>query len=184
MTDSRVLRTRAALRDALLKLLQQKPLESISVRDIVGLAGHGYTTYFRYYPNKEALLGEIAVDEVCRLNEMTASIYWSKSSRAACLAVCAYIDNNRALWSALLAGAMSYVRTEMLRHGRQNLAAAATHSKLPGDLDLVLSVAVIVELLAWWLRQETPLSTARVAGIMHSVLVLPPRRRAAKKGRG
>ena len=181
MTDLRVQRTRAGLRDALLKLLQKKPLESISVRDIVALAGHGYTTYFRYYPNKEALLGEIAVDEVCRLNEMTASIYWAKSSPAACLAVCTYVDDNRAVWSALLAGAMSYVRTEMLRLGRQNIAAAATRSKLPKDLGLVLGVAVIVELLAWWLSQPDPPSVARSADIMHGVAVSPTQSKWIKK---
>jgi AcrR family transcriptional regulator len=181
VADLRVQRTRANLRDALLRLLQKKPLESISVRDIVAMAGQGYTTYFRYYPNKEALLGEIAVDEVCRLNQMTAPVYWAKSSHAACLAVCTYVDDNRAVWSALFAGAMSYVRTEMLRLGRQNIAAAATRSKLPKDLGLVLGVAVIVELLAWWLSQPDPPSVAHIAEIMHGVAVWPTQRKSMQK---
>ena len=44
--DPRALRSRKALRNALIELLQEQPLEQISVRDIVARAGVGYATFF------------------------------------------------------------------------------------------------------------------------------------------
>jgi len=149
MTDPRVLRNREALRQALLHLLECKSFDEITIRDIVAEAGIGYTTYFRHYPNKEALLGDMAIREVRQLHEMTLPVYRARDSRAACLAVCKYVDQHRSVWSALLSGATEYVRMEMLRLGREDIAAPAVRARgwLPQDLGLVLSVAVMVELL-------------------------------------
>jgi AcrR family transcriptional regulator len=175
VTDPRVLRNRAGLRQALLELLQSKPFDLITIRDIVAAAGVGYTTYFRYYANKEALLGDVAIREVRQLHEMTLPVYRAKDSRAACLALCAYVDDHRRVWSALLSGADGYVRMEMLRLGREdtNLPAMRTRGWLPQDLGVVLSVAVMVELLGWWLHQTDPMPVARVADIMDRVAVSP-----------
>jgi AcrR family transcriptional regulator len=49
MSDVRVRRNKAALREALLELLQNQPLEQISIRDIAAAAGVGYTTCYRHY---------------------------------------------------------------------------------------------------------------------------------------
>jgi AcrR family transcriptional regulator len=43
------------------------PLEQISIRDIAADSHVGYTTFFRHYPTKEALLEDLARDEMERL---------------------------------------------------------------------------------------------------------------------
>ena len=60
VTDPRVLRSRAGLSQALLELLESTPLEQITIRDIAATAGVGFTTYYRHYPSKEALLQDLA----------------------------------------------------------------------------------------------------------------------------
>jgi AcrR family transcriptional regulator len=175
VTDSRVLRNREGLRQALLELLEAKTFDLITIRDVVAVAKVGYTTYFRYYPNKEALLGDVAIQEVSKLHEITLPVYRARDSKAACVAVCRYVDQRRRVWSALLYGAPEYVRKEMLRLGREDTAALTTHARnwLPQGLGLVLSVAVMVELLGWWLAQPKPLPVARIAQIMNRVAITP-----------
>jgi AcrR family transcriptional regulator len=171
-TDVRVLRSRAGLRQALLELLETTPFEQITIRDLAGAAGVGYTTYFRHYPSKEALLADLAAEEVGRLSDFTTPVYDAQASHAACLALCNYVDQHRALWSALLTGAFGFVREEMMRRGRE-AAATRPHGWLPRDLGVVLGVTVIVELLAWWLRQDEPLPAAFVADILDRTAIAP-----------
>jgi AcrR family transcriptional regulator len=173
LTDARVLRSRAGLRQALLELLEAGPLEQITIRDIAARAGVGYTTYFRHYPGKEALLADLAAEEVGRLSDLTAPLYDPADSFTACLALCTYVDRHRSLWSALLTGAPGFVREEMQR--RAEITAAPTpHHWMPRDLGIVLSVAVIIELLAWWLRQPDPPPAAFVARVMDRTVISPP----------
>jgi AcrR family transcriptional regulator len=172
VTDVRILRSRAGLRQALLELLESNPLEQITIRDIAASAGVGYTTYFRHYPGKQALLEDLAAEEIRRLTDFTAPVYDAVDSRAACLALCTYVDQHRPLWSALLTGAPGFVREEMLRQGRET-AASRRHRWLPGDLGLVLGVAVIVEVLAWWLRQPQPQPAAFIAEVLDRTAISP-----------
>ncbi|CAN7406072.1 TetR/AcrR family transcriptional regulator [Phenylobacterium sp. LjRoot219] len=174
MTDARVVRNRAGLRQALLDLLEGAPLEQVTVRDIAAKAGVGYTTYFRHYPNKDALLRDLAASEVARLSDLTTPVYDAVDSRAACRAIFAYVDQHRVTWSALLTGAAGFVRDEMLQRGRQDVATRA-NSWLPGDLGVVLGVTVIVELLTWWLRQETPPPIDFMADVLDRTGISPAR---------
>jgi AcrR family transcriptional regulator len=56
--DARILRSRAAMRRALLELLQEMPIEAITGARIADRAGIGYATYFRHYADVRALLGD------------------------------------------------------------------------------------------------------------------------------
>ena len=47
---------RECLADALIKLLETKPFEQITIPEIAGLAGVGRTTYFRNFSSKEEML--------------------------------------------------------------------------------------------------------------------------------
>ena len=44
------------LADALIEILETKPIEKITIPEIAGLAGVGRTTYFRNYSSKEEML--------------------------------------------------------------------------------------------------------------------------------
>lgn len=172
MTDARILRSRAGLRQALLDMLETRPFEQITIRDLSAASGVGYTTFFRHYPSTEALLGDVAVREVGQLHQMTLPVYDAADSRAACLALCSYVDQHRQVWTALLSGAPGYVREEMLRLGREAVAVRPK-SWLPEDLGVALGVSVIVELLGWWLQQPAPPPAAEVAEILDRVIISP-----------
>ena len=174
ISDARVRRSRAELRTALLHLLETKPFDAITIREIAAAAQVGYTTYFRHYPGKDALLDDLAADEISRLTAFTLPIYDSADPGPACLALCRYIDQHRALWSKLLAGgAAAIVKEELLRQGCEAASARGEKQLLPPELGIALAVAVIVELLSWWLRQPDPWPADEVAKILDRTAIAP-----------
>ena len=61
-TDARQVRSRSALAAALLELLEERPFDQLTIREITARAGTGYATFFRHYPDKEALLHDVAAE--------------------------------------------------------------------------------------------------------------------------
>src|SRR3954471_12869744 len=54
--DPRIRRTRDALGDALLALMQEKTFESITVQEVLDRAGVGRSTFYAHYRDKDDLL--------------------------------------------------------------------------------------------------------------------------------
>jgi AcrR family transcriptional regulator len=173
--ETRATRTRPALCAALLSLLEEKPFEQITVREITLRADIGYATFFRHHPDKEALLHDLAAREISQLLAMTLPILYTVDSRASTQALCAYLWEHRKLWSALLTGgAAAALKDEFVRQAQQRAAhSAEPPSWLPGDLNVVFSVSATIEILAWWLKQAAPPSVNRMAEILDLVVVSP-----------
>lgn len=55
-TDARVRRTRDALGDALIALMQEKPFDTITVQDVLARAHVGRSTFYSHYSDKDDLL--------------------------------------------------------------------------------------------------------------------------------
>lgn len=173
--DARMQRTRSALCAALLALLEAQPFEQITVREITRTASVGYATFFRRYPDKEALLNDLAAGEIGALIAMTVPILFAADSAAACRALCAYVGERHKLWTALLTGgAASTVREEFIRQAKQ---VAAGHDNpdtwLPGDLRVVYATGGVVDVLAWWLQQRPRPSADQMAGILDRLVIAP-----------
>jgi AcrR family transcriptional regulator len=173
--DARAVRTREALRNALLQLLGLKPLDKITILDICQTAGIGYTTFFRHHPTKEALLDEIAAEEIAHLIGLTVPIAESKDVHAAGIALFNYVSEHRKLWSALLTGgAEAAMRNEFLRLSREVAATRTrTNDWPPSDISTILVVSSTVELVSWWLQQKKPLPTEEVASIYARIIIQP-----------
>lgn len=63
--DRRIRKSKVALKNALLSLMQSKDFKHISITDIVQLADLNRGTFYKHYPDKEELLEEI-IDEVMK----------------------------------------------------------------------------------------------------------------------
>ncbi|MEC0229558.1 TetR/AcrR family transcriptional regulator [Paenibacillus alba] len=66
-TDRRIIRSKIALREALLSLMAQKPFTSISITEIVESANYNRGTFYANYESKEALLDEITSELIHKL---------------------------------------------------------------------------------------------------------------------
>lgn len=174
-TDARVRRTRDALRAALLELLQERPFEQITIRELAASAGIGYTTFFRHYPTIADLLQEIAASEIDRLVNLQLAAFDAGDSRGTSLALFQYVSDHRSLWSALLTGgAAATLREEFTRIAR-DVAEQRPHttSWLPADAGVLLVTSGTLELLTWWLSQARPLSVSKMAVIYERAVLAP-----------
>lgn len=173
--DPRAIRSREALRRAFLGLLETRPLEQITVQEITEAAGVGYVTFFRHHATKEFLLNEIAAEQIRCLVDLTLPIFDAHDARAASVALCAYVDEHRALWSTLLTGgAAAALREEYIRVSREVAQTRAkTNAWCPVDIVGILVVSSTLELLTWWLRQKKPLSIDKVAEIHYRAVISP-----------
>jgi AcrR family transcriptional regulator len=168
-------RTREALRDSFLQLLQEKPLDLITIRDISARAAINYATFFRHHATEESLLHDVAEQQVRSLTALMLPALDASHVGAAALALCMYVDANRTLWSTLLTGgAAGVLKEELLSHAKE---VASTRSDpnawVPPELAIGLNVSGTLELLTWWLRQERPVPIKHVAEILEQVVLKP-----------
>ncbi|WP_395336723.1 TetR/AcrR family transcriptional regulator [Novosphingobium sp. BL-8H] len=172
-TDARALRSGRALQDALLELLQRKPFDQITVRDICSQAKIHYATFFRHHETKESLLNAVAKGEIAHLNKLTLSIRDAESYEAGFEALCAYVAEHRVLWSILLnGGAGGAMREEWLR---VSMVVAREerpiNAWLPTELGTICAASLIAETLAWWVGQpEEAYSVPEIASILYRLL--------------
>lgn len=155
LKDARAIRSSGALREALLALLERKSFDQITVREICAQAGVHYATFFRHHPSKEALLDAVAADQIDTLVDLTLPMQGGGDDHWPWQALCAYVEEHRALWTTLLnGGAAAAMREEWLR---RSLAVAEARepigSWLPKELGTICSVSLIADTLSWWLAQ-------------------------------
>lgn len=177
-TDARQVRSRNALAAALLELLEERPFDQLTIREITSRAGTGYATFFRHYPDKETLLHDVAAEEIAGLLSLSVPILHSEDdSFYSTLALCEHVAAHRVLWSALLTGgAASIVRAEFIRQAHllgDEEALRAHNDWLPPDLGVAYGTGSTVDVIAWWLAQDEAIPADRIARILHRLVIAP-----------
>jgi AcrR family transcriptional regulator len=131
-TDPRILRSRQMLMEALVKLLDRKEFEDISVQEIADEATLNRATFYLHYPDKNALLQAMTAS---RFRDLIARRGLSFTNcdgalRAIALGVCDYLAETAGCPSQLakmpLEGSIIPVVEGMFQEG------AANHAMAPG----------------------------------------------------
>jgi AcrR family transcriptional regulator len=172
-TDRRVQRSLGALRTALLELLVEKSFEQISITELTARAGLSYTTFFRHFDSKEALLNDVAAALIQDLLSMSVPVVSRAGSLESCRALCFYVHEKRDLWrSLLIGGASDIVHAEFVRQARMWTPASTwKHTWLPVDLATLWSARGTIHILAWWLEQDCKLPVDEMALILDRLIV-------------
>src|ERR1700741_1744473 len=167
--DARQGRSRSALTRALLELLEEKPFAQLTIREISARAGTGYATFFRHYATKEALLSDVASEEIADLLNRTLPILHDSNSYESTRALCRYVGEHRNLWAALLTGgAAGILREEFIRQASEMPREfAEVKGWLPSDLGVVYGAGGTIDILAWWLSQNEPFAPEQIAAILN-----------------
>lgn len=174
-SDARQVRSRNALTGALLELLEEKPFDQLTIREISARAGTGYATFFRHYATKEALLSDVASEEIADLLNRTLPVLYDSDSFESTRALCRHVGEHRNLWVALLTGgAAGILREEFIRQARHlPREFAEAKSWLPSDLGVVYGAGATIDLLAWWLSQDETYSAEQIAAILNRLIIAP-----------
>lgn len=174
--DARVVRTRDALRQAMIDLAAECPLDAITVRAIAARAGVGYATFFRHYTDKEALLADVADLFTQAFLAQVQPLLREKDRRGAARSLCAFVEDHLPIHQALIAGgAGETVRAGMLRQTLETLGRART-APPQGPLDDLLLfhlTSSILNLLAWWLRNRDQVDAEIMAEIIERAVLTP-----------
>jgi AcrR family transcriptional regulator len=175
ITDARMVRTRSSLRRALLSLLERQQFDQIRIRDIANEAGIGYATFFRHHPSKAELLKDVAEEQIATLLELAKPLLVTSDNRGSCLALCEYVADHRALWTALLTGgAAGAMREEFIRQTiEKGPVDMPPVTRVPVELGAVYGVAAVVEILAWWLRRPNEMNVQQIAEVIDRLVVTP-----------
>ena len=176
VSDARVVRTREALHDAMMSLAEESPLDAITVRAIAARAGVGYATFFRHYPDKDALLADVADRLIREFLQRVAPLLQERDRAAAARSMCDFVMEHLAIYQALLAGGSGEtVRAEMLRQTMITLTAARGRAPEGPFDELVLFhlVSSILNLLTWWLRNLGRVDAATMAELIERTVLTP-----------
>jgi AcrR family transcriptional regulator len=192
--DARFEKSRTAMREAMLGLLEEIPLRQVTGAMVAKRAGIGYATFFRHYDDVHALLLDTVTTLVDDLAARMMPALLAADTRGAAAALIDYVVERSGLCRALLAGSGADLRAMLLSHVVDHVAALPrlSPSLLPPRLAIRLAVAGTVEVLEWWLRDAPGSDPQTVAAILDRVVMTPlaaaddrpPAQRAVEKGAG
>lgn len=184
--DARILRSRDALRSALLNLIETRPFDAITIREITDAANVGYATFYRHYPTKTALLDDVAAAQIRHLIDRAMPLFSEGNTLESCLAQFRYVDAHRSMWRALLTGgAAATVREEIIQISREvALAYGETEGWLPADLSFRFVASATVELLTWWLERADRVPAGQGAELLNRLVIAPVVRSRSREKAG
>ncbi|HJW11056.1 MAG TPA: TetR/AcrR family transcriptional regulator [Albitalea sp.] len=164
--DRRSLRTRGALREALIELITERGWDDIAVQDVCERANVGRSTFYSHYPNKDALLLggledlRVALQHQARAREAPAG-----GLRFA-LGLIEHAQQQRKVFRGLIGRRSGYVVQQRFREMVIRLVAdelPPSPNGLPRQALARWIAGAFVELLGWWVEQRTPVPPAELA---------------------
>ena len=186
--DRRSLRTRTALRDALLELIAERGWDEIAVQDICELANIGRSTFYLHYPNKDALLQgslgdlqtELQRQASARLSNASPSAEVLEDFRFA-LGLIEHVYEHRKVLRGMIGRRSGHVVQQRFREMVIRLITdelPKSTGSAPRDAVARWLAGAFVELLSWWVDQRTQLPPKELAALFNELS-----RPALKQGR-
>lgn len=174
-SDARVVRSRAALRAALVELIGEQPFATITVAALTQRAGVGYATFFRHYPDLAAVLAEVADALIAELLDRLVPLLGAGDGLAVMRALTQEVVARRDLAHALLTGAGDSMRQAVTRRAIDQALAtpAPTPQDLPRDLAVTHLVGATLTILTWWLDRAPDMAADAVAAMLDRLVLAP-----------
>ena len=182
--DKRVRRTRQKLAAALIDLTLEQGYDTITIQDITTRASVGYRTYFRHYPDKEALLADVLRATVAELRQMMGNPAAPEANQGPYMQFLSpeggrllfeHIQTQSDLYRVLLAGG-PVALDPIMSYGRQE-ASASLGPTLPGPLPPAIVanhlVTTTIDLVRWWLDNDMPYPPAEMGRYLALLTTLP-----------
>ncbi len=172
--DRRIQRTHKLLADALVMLAQQHGYDSVTIRDITEYADISYSTFFRHYADKDALLLDMIQNTV---TELRAVIGEDQPAQISGNLLFEHIADNQGLYQTLLGGLNSSAIVQRI----QDIIARETLPIVPIDTDAVIPREIkanhvatsVLALVKWWLDHGMPYTPERMGEIYAAMIIIP-----------
>ena len=160
-TDRRVVRTREALRDALIALMVERGWDEVGIRDVCARASVGRSTFYTHFADKEELLLSGYDD----LRRMLRSVGRGDSRKplAFTRGLFEHAHDNKRMFRALVGKRSSQVaQTRFLQ-----LVVELTREDLAGNGETTVQyvAGAFFQLLIWWVDSRSALSPEEIDAI-------------------
>ena len=175
-TDRRIKRTHRLLQDALVALTLEKGYDDVTIREITGRADVGYATFFRHYPDKDALLADVLEamkDEFIGLLQ-PLSVFTAPEETGAL--IFGYVQANADLCRVLLDSTetMALLRPLQQIGLQENSELMATSGgRVPPEVAINHLMTSLVMLIRWWLENGMPYPPERMGQIAAELIIRP-----------
>jgi AcrR family transcriptional regulator len=176
--DRRVRRTRNALGDALITLMQEKPFETIMVQQVLDRAGVGRSTFYAHYRDKDDLFLSDLEDFLELMSTLLLRQREASNRVAPVRELFAHVAEMRQLRAALIAADKVRDFLEMgqeyfARAIEQRLAALpASHAIAPARRTAMAHAfaGALLSLMSWWVDHGTPASPEEMDHLYHQMV--------------
>lgn len=177
-TDARVRRTRDALGDALVALMQEKPFDTITVQDVLDRADVSRSTFYTHYSDKDDLLMSDA-EEFFEAISMALSQAGDKSDRVFPVQeFFAHLADVQPFFKALMKSGKYQENMELARghfaRGIERRLAELPRSRsiLAHELPAIAftHAGALLSLLTWWLDRGMRESPAEMDQLFHRMV--------------
>ncbi|MDQ6421929.1 TetR/AcrR family transcriptional regulator [Paenibacillus sp. LHD-117] len=161
--DRRVARSKAALKEALLSLMERKSFSAISITEIVETANYNRGTFYSHFENKDALLAEV-ISEL--IDELIASfrepyehveIFRVDELGAQSVTIFEHIFARREVYSTLFRGdTLPIIKEKMFsairRISAEDLVYPEADTTINPELRMVYSLHALMGLVFHWIE--------------------------------
>lgn len=172
--DRRIRRTHKLLADALVQLSQQQGYDAVTIRDITDAADISYSTFFRHYTDKDALLLDMIQITV---SELRALIGDEQPAPLAGKVLFEHVAENQALYTMLLGRLNSSAIVQRIQQIIMNeilpVVAPDADALIPPEIRANHVGASVLALVKWWLDNDTPYTPERMGQIYASLIIEP-----------
>ena len=177
-TDARVRRTRDALGDALVALMQEKPFDTITVQDVLDRAHVSRSTFYSHYSDKDDLLMSDADDFFERMS-MALSAHGDKSDRVFPVQeFFTHIADVQPFYKALVKSGqfqenMELARGHFARGIERRLSELPRGQSIPASERSAIAfthAGALLSLLSWWLDRGMRELPAQMDELLHRMV--------------
>jgi AcrR family transcriptional regulator len=177
-SDRRVRRTRDALGDALLALMQEKPFETVTVQHVLDRAGIGRSTFYAHYRDKDDLFLSDLEDFFESMSTLLLRHREASNRVAPVRELFAHVAKMRPLHAALIAA--DKLR-DFLEMGQEYFARAIGQrlSELPPSCTIAPArraamarafAGALLSLLSWWLDHGATATPEEMDDLYHQMV--------------
>ncbi len=192
--DRRVRRTRRALREAMLDLMEEKGYDQVTVEELTDRADIGRTTFYLHYSAKQDLLleqfGELLDQLVVQLSQIPLSAWGQEGdlksvddhpNRPICM-IFQHAADNKDLYQIVLRGEGVDQASERLQVIMTNAVNTFLSHKL-GQEDEQITLKIPIDLfgnyfagamlgvIKWWLEADMPYSSEQMEEIFFQLFL-------------
>lgn len=176
--DRRVRRTKTLLLQSLIKLMSEKDIKDISVKELSDLADINRGTFYLHYNDVYDMLNQIEEDLFQEFNGILERDLAADSSLPVfyvpLLDIFIFLNNHRDLSRVLIGphGDLSFINRlkELVKERLRMLMDTTEHSMEHFEYFYSFMVSGCIGVIECWLNQDTPVSPEDIAGYCSNLL--------------